>query len=150
MNMRYERDPFEAFLRGLQFQDDQARNFHPRGTQPREHVSSQVWSPAVDVYEDHDAIVIKADLPGMKQEEIDIEMTGDILTIRGERKFEDEARREKYVRVERQYGPFQRSFTIGIPIETNKVKATYRNGILELTIPKAEVTKPKKVQVSVE
>ena len=145
---RYDSDPFVAFLRG--FQDDAVRNFHPRAAQPREHVSSQIWSPAVDVYEDQDAIVIKADLPGMNQEEIEVEMNGDTITLQGERKFEDEARRDKYVRVERQYGDFQRSFTIGVPIEADKIKATYRNGILELTIPKAETTKPKKVQVSVD
>ena len=145
---RYDADPFVAFLRG--FQDDAARSFHPRAANPREHVSSQIWSPAVDVYEDPDSIVIKADLPGMKQEDIEIEMAGDTITLQGERKFEDETRRDKYVRVERQYGAFQRSFTIGIPIEADKVKATYRNGILELTIPKAEATRPKKVQVSVD
>ena len=145
---RYDTDPFAAFLRG--FQDDAVRSFQHRTANPREHVSSQIWSPSVDVYEDQDSIVIKADLPGMKQEDIEIEMTGDTITLQGERKFEDEARREKYVRVERQYGAFQRSFTIGIPIEADKVKAVYRNGILELTIPKAEATKPKKVQVSVD
>jgi HSP20 family protein len=124
--------------------------FNPRTGQAREHVSSRVWSPSVDVYEDGEAIVIKADLPGMSQQEIDIEMNGDVLTIKGERHFEDEARRENYVRIERQYGAFQRSFTIGIPVETDKVTATYRNGILELTIPKAEAVKPKKVQVKTE
>src|ERR1051326_4284516 len=141
---RFDRDPFDALMR---LQDV----FNPRATQqPREHVSSRVWSPTVDVYEDGDSIVIKADLPGMKQEDIDIEMNGDVLTIRGERKFEDEEHRDNYVRIERQYGAFQRTFTIVIPIEAEKVKATYRNGILELNIPKAEAVKPKKVQVSTE
>lgn len=143
--VRYDHDPFETLMR---FQDDLSRSTNPRAQQPREHVSSRVWSPAVDVYEDADAIVIKADLPGMKQEEIDIEMNNEILSIKGERKFEDEQRRDKYVRVERQYGVFQRSFTIGIPIEADKIKATYKNGILELTLPKAEATKPRKVQVA--
>jgi HSP20 family protein len=145
-NLRYERDPLESFLR---LQDDLARSLNPRAAHPREHVSSRVWSPLVDVSEDNDAIVIKVDLPGVEQKEIDIEMTGDTLTIKGERKFADEANRDKYVRIERQYGAFQRSFTIGIPIEPDKVKATYRDGILELTIPKAEITKPRKVQVTV-
>ncbi|HLV82007.1 MAG TPA: Hsp20/alpha crystallin family protein [Chthonomonadaceae bacterium] len=145
---RYDADPFVAFLRN--FQDDAVRNFQPRASQPREHVSSQIWSPAVDIYEDQDKIVVKVDLPGVKQEDIQVEMTGDTITLQGERRFEDEQNRDKYVRVERQYGAFQRSFTIGIPIEADKVKATYRNGILELTIPKAEATKPKKVQVSVD
>lgn len=144
---RLEQDPFEALMR---LQDDFSRSLNPRAGQAREHVSTRIWSPTVDVYEDQDAIVIKADLPGVKQDDIDVELNGEILTIRGERKFEDEERRENYVRVERQYGAFQRSFTIGIPVEGEKVRATFRNGILELTIPKAEVNKPKKVQVITE
>jgi len=142
---RTEHDPFETLLR---FQDDLSRAIGPRNGQPREHVSSRVWSPTVDVYEDTDAIIIKTDLPGVSQDEIDIEMNNDTLTIRGERKFEDEEKREKYVRVERQYGAFQRSFTIGVPVEPDKIKAVYKNGILELTLPKAEITKPRKVQVA--
>ena len=145
--IRYERDPFESLLR---LQDEVNRALNPRAAQPREHVSQRVWAPTVDVFEDSDKIVIKADLPGIRQEDIDIEMTGDTLTLKGERKFEDEEKRDGYVRVERQYGAFQRSFTIGIPVESANVSATYRNGILELTIPKAEATKPKKVQVNVE
>lgn len=143
----YERHPLNALF-GLP--DDMVRALNPRAAQPREHVSSRVWSPFVDVYEDSHAIVIKADLPGLSQEEIDIELTDDTLTIRGERKFVDEPNREKYIRVERQYGSFQRSFTIGIPIEHHQVRATYKNGVLELTLPKSEAVKPKKVQVSVE
>ncbi len=142
---RTDHDPFESLLR---FQDDLTRAIGPRSTQPREHVSARIWSPLVDVYEDTDAIIIKADLPGVSQDEIDIEMNNDLLTIRGERKFDDEERRDKYVRVERQYGAFQRSFTIGIPVEPDKIKAVYRNGMLELTLPKAEITKPRKVQVA--
>lgn len=143
--VRQEHDPFETLLR---FQDDLSRAIGPRTSQPREHVSARIWSPLVDVFEDGDAIVIKVDLPGVNQDEIDIEMNNDTLTLRGERKFEDEARRDKYVRVERQYGAFQRSFTIGVPVEPDKIKAVYRNGILELTLPKAESTKPRKVQVA--
>jgi HSP20 family protein len=142
---RTDHDPFETLLR---FQDDLSRAIGTRGQQPREHVSTRVWSPVVDVYEDTDAIVIKTDLPGVNQDEIDIEMNNDMLTIRGERKFDDEARRDNYVRVERQYGAFQRSFTIGVPVEPDRIKAVYKNGILELTLPKAEITKPRKVQVA--
>jgi HSP20 family protein len=144
---RFDNDMLAAFLRS---QGDLPRMVNPRSRAPQENVSAHVWSPPVDIYEDHDAIVIKTDLPGMKQDEIDIEMTDDTLTIQGERHFEDEARREHYVRVERQYGKFQRSFTIGLPVQADKVSATYRNGILEVTLPKAEAVRPKKVQVSVE
>jgi len=142
---RTDQDPFETLMR---FQDDLSRAIGQRNAQPREHVSTRVWSPLVDVYEDADVIVIKTDLPGVGQDEIDIEMNNDMLTIRGERKFDDEARRDKYVRVERQYGAFQRTFTIGIPVEPDKIKAVFKNGILELTLPKAEITKPRKVQVA--
>jgi HSP20 family protein len=144
---RYDRDPLESIFR---LQDDIARALNTRTAQPRENVSSRVWSPLVDVYEDGDAIIIRADLPGVSQEDIDIEMNGDTLTIKGDRKFEDEEHRDRYVRLERQYGAFQRSFTIGVPVDVNEVKAAYRNGILELTLPKAEASKPKKVLVSAE
>jgi HSP20 family protein len=142
---RTDNDPLDTLMR---FQDDLSRVIGPRAAQPREHVSARVWSPAVDVYEDADAIVIKTDLPGVDQNEIDIEMNNDTLTIRGERKFDDEERRDKYVRVERQYGAFQRTFTIGVAVEPDKIRAVYRNGTLELTLPKAEITKPRKVQVA--
>ncbi len=142
---RTEQDPFDTLMR---FQDDLSRAIGTRNAQPREHVSTRVWSPLVDVFEDADAIVIRTDLPGMNQDDIDIEMNNDMLTIRGERKFDDEARRDRYVRVERQYGAFQRTFTIEIPVEPDKIKAVFKNGILELTLPKAEITKPRKVHVA--
>lgn len=141
-------DPFRD-LEALQedvnrlFQDTMAR---PR----REAPASRVWAPPVDVAEDDDQIAVKVELPGMKKEDIDIELTGDTLTIRGERKFENEEKRDKYVRVERVYGRFQRSFTVGVPIKADELKAAYKDGILEITIPKAEEVKPKKVEVNVE
>jgi HSP20 family protein len=110
--------------------------------------SGRLWSPSVDVAETQNDIVLRAELPGMKQEDIDIELTGDTLTIRGERKFENEERRENFVRVERSYGRFQRSFTLGVPVQHDRVKATYRDGILEVHLPKSEETKPRKVMVT--
>jgi HSP20 family protein len=142
---RFDRDPIEALMR---LQGDYARALKPRVLKPREQVSPRAWSPSVDVYEDTEAIVIRAELPGVNESDIDIEMVGDTLTIRGERKFEEEANRDKYIRIERQFGSFQRAFTIGVPVEADKAKASFRNGILELTVPKAEAAKPKKVQVS--
>jgi HSP20 family protein len=144
---RLDRDSIEAMMR---LQDDFVRALKPRAAKPREHATSAAWSPSVDIYEDKDVIVIRADVPGVNESDIDIEMIGDTLTIRGERKFADEVNRDKYIRAERKFGSFQRSFTVGIPVEADKVKASYRNGILELTLPKAEVAKPKKVVVSAE
>lgn len=149
--LRFERDPFAGLTR---LQDEMNRlfeNYSPlAGRRPggQEHVSARVWQPLADVYEDQDSIVLRFDLPGLKQEDIDIEMTGDTLTVKGERKFEDEQRRNNYVRVERAYGQFQRTFTVGVPIQQDAVKAAYKNGVLEVTLPKAEEVKPKKVQVS--
>lgn len=109
----------------------------------------RVWAPAVDIAENENEIVLRAELPGMKQEDIDIELTGDTLTLRGERKFENEERKDNFVRVERSYGRFQRSFTLGVPVQSDQVKATYKDGVLEVHLPKSEETKPRKVQVGV-
>lgn len=120
-----------------------------RPTEARANGVSRAWAPVVDIAENENEIVLRAELPGMKQEDIDIELTGDTLTLRGERKFEDEERRDSFVRVERSYGRFQRVFTLGVPVQNDQVRATYRDGILEVHLPKSEATKPRKVQVSV-
>jgi HSP20 family protein len=142
-------DPFEDLSR-LQrevnrlFED----NGRPGGNRAAENVSQRTWTPAVDIYEDASKIVLRAELAGLSQDEIDIELTGDTLTIKGDRKFDENERREGYVRIERSYGPFQRAFTIGIPVDADAVKASYRDGILEIQLPKSEETRPKKVQVT--
>ena len=110
--------------------------------------SGRMWSPSVDVAENQNEIVLHAELPGLKQEDIDIELTGDTLTIRGERRFENQERKDDFVRVERSYGRFQRSFTLGVPVQGDKVSASYRDGVLEIHLPKSEETKPRKVQVT--
>lgn len=139
-------DPFRD-LESLQ--EDVNRLFQESMARPRrEAPAARVWAPPVDVVEDGDRITVKAELPGMKREDIDIELNGDQLTIRGERKFETEEKKENFVRVERTYGRFQRTFTIGVPVKADEVKASYKDGILEVAIPKSEETKPKKVDVS--
>ena len=120
----------------------------PRPTSTQTPNFNRPWAPVVDVAENQNEVVLRAELPGMKQEDIDIELTGDTLTIGGERRFEDEQRRETFVRVERSYGRFQRAFTLGVPVQHDQVRASYRDGILEVHLPKSEDTKPRKVQVS--
>ncbi len=107
------------------------------------------WAPAVDVYESENAIEIKADLPGMTEKDIDVSVENNTLTIRGERKFENEEKRENYHRIERQYGSFYRSFQLPNTVEVSKINANFKNGILELTLPKREETKPKKIAINV-
>ena len=105
------------------------------------------WAPAVDIYEKDNAIVLSAELPGMAEEDIDVEVHEGILTIRGEKKFENEAKEENYHIVERRYGAFERSFTLSTTLNTEDVKAAYKAGVLEVTLPKIEAAKPKKVNI---
>ncbi len=121
----------------------------PATTRSKEYASSKVWSPPVDVLEKENEIVFKVDLPGVQQQDIHIELEGDTLTIRGERKFDNETQKEQYVRIERVYGPFQRSFTISTPIQSDQVQASFRNGVLEIRLPKKEEVRPKRIQINV-
>src|SRR5258708_17061549 len=107
------------------------------------------WAPAVDIYEGEHELVVKADLPDVKPEELDIRVENNILTIRGERKFEKKADEKNYLRVERAYGSFARSFSLANTVNTDAIKADYRDGVLTLTIPKREEAKPQQVKESV-
>jgi len=115
----------------------------------RGHAGERTWAPIVDIYEDENNIVLRAELPGMRKEDINIEVTKDSLSITGERKFDSDDKKN-YVRVERPYGPFARTFAINAPFDASAVKASYKDGILELTIPKSEEVKPKKIEVVAE
>ena len=107
------------------------------------------WTPSVEVYEKGDNFVVRAELPGMKKEELDISVLGDTLTIKGERKTESEVKEEDYYRCELCYGKFSRSVALPTAVEAGKVEANYENGILEITLPKAKEAKPKKIDVKV-
>lgn len=120
------------------------------GQQAANHTAPSPWTPAVDVAETEEAIMLHVELPGMKLEEIDIELTGDTLTLRGERQRVREDQKDSFVRIERSFGRFQRSFTLATPVQNDKVSAAYRDGILEITLPKSEETKPRKIAVTAE
>ena len=114
------------------------------GSQP----FSSGWLPAVDVYEDKDNVFVRAELPGMKKDEIDISLHEGVLTLSGERKPEyDKAEAH---RVERFAGRFQRSISLPSPVDAAKVRATYKDGILAITLPKAEEAKPKQIAINAE
>jgi HSP20 family protein len=108
------------------------------------------WAPAVDIYETEHSLVVKADLPDIKPEELDIRVENNILTIRGERKFEKKVNEDNYLRVERSYGSFSRSFSLANTVNTEAIQADYKNGVLTLSIPKREEAKPKQIKVRVE
>jgi HSP20 family protein len=105
------------------------------------------WTPAVDVYQDKDQFTVVAEVPGMKKEEIDISLHGDTLTISGERK-SPEKEGDQGFRTERFFGKYQRSLTLPSAVNTEKVKASYKDGILEVVLPKADEAKPKQIEVS--
>ncbi len=105
--------------------------------------------PRVDVYEDDESVVVNADLPGIKKEDIDLSITGDTLTLKGEKKQEEEIKEEDYHRIERAYGTFQRTITLPAPVNADKVEASYTDGVLEVKMPKKEEVKPKKIDVKV-
>lgn len=107
------------------------------------------WAPAVDIYEQGNDIVLKAELPGVDPKDVDIRVENNVLTLRGERRFDSEVKRESYHRVERAYGAFARSFTLPSVVDTAHIKAEYRDGVLQVTLPKREEAKPKQIQISV-
>jgi HSP20 family protein len=107
------------------------------------------WAPAVDIFEGEHELVVKADLPDIRPEELDVRVENNILTIRGERKFEKKMDEKNYLRVERSYGSFARSFSLANTVNTDAIKADYKDGVLTLSIPKREEAKPKQIKVSV-
>lgn len=106
------------------------------------------WLPAIEVFDKEDKLVVKAELPGMKEEDIDISVVGDTLTIRGERKAESEVREEDYYYCERSYGSFSRSMSLPSHVDAGKIEASYEDGILEVALPKTVEVKPKKIEIS--
>jgi HSP20 family protein len=107
------------------------------------------WAPAVDIYEHQGNIVLTAELPGVDPKDVDIRVENNLLTLRGERKWSDEIERENYHRVERSYGSFTRSFTLPNVVDTEKIKADYKDGMLKLVLPKKEEAKPKQITINV-
>ena len=114
-----------------------------------EDLVSGTWVPPVDVVEESDSIVVTAEVPGIKQENIDVQYENGVLTIRGTREFQDENKEKTYHRVERVYGQFVRSFTLPRSINPEKISAHYDNGVLEIRVPKLEEAKPKQIRIGV-
>jgi HSP20 family protein len=135
----------------LSIQDRMNRLFEQTLSRSRteEGISASTWAPAVDIYETPETIVMKADLPGLTREDIEIEIRDNTLTIKGERRFAKDVQQENYLRVERAYGPFERSFTLPTGVRQEEIRASFRDGVLELLLPKAEEAKPKKIAIDV-
>jgi HSP20 family protein len=115
----------------------------------RETLGMGNFIPPVDVYEDAQQLVLKMEVPGIKQEDLDVRIENQVLTVKGERKLEKDVKEENFHRVERRYGTFTRSFTLPQTVDTAAPKASYDNGVLTITLPKKEAAKPKQVKVEI-
>jgi len=135
-------------LRGMQEQMNRLLDL-AWNREPGEELREGIWQPLVDIFENDEAVVIRAELPGVEQEAIEVKIEGATLTIRGERKQDAEVRKENYHRIERYYGPFQRSFLLPQTIDQEKVKAACDKGVLTITLPKKELVTPKQITVEV-
>ncbi len=135
----------------LNIQDEMSRLFNAffTNTPDRTEGSTFSWGPLVDISETDDEIKVIAEVPGMKKEDIKISIQDNVLTLRGEKKQEKEEKDKNSHRVERAYGAFERSFSLPASVQTDKVKASYKEGVLTISLPKPEEAKPKEIDISV-
>ena len=128
------------------------RYFDDFGRRPEDDVMTRGdWMPAVDIFQsDANEVVLKAELPGLKREDIDVQVENNTLTIKGQRRQDSEVKKEHYHRVERCYGAFSRSFSLPNTIDSTKVRAEYHDGVLTVTLPLREESKPRQIQVAVQ
>jgi HSP20 family protein len=120
------------------------------GRPAQQHAGMErVWAPAVDMYETKEALMVVAELPGLVEKDIHLSIVGDVLNIRGERQWNKEVKQESYYRGERWYGKFERSLPLPMPVQSDKITATYRDGVLTITLPKVEEIRPKEIKIDV-
>jgi HSP20 family protein len=136
--------------RGLtSLQDQVNRLFEDNFTRDRSgHADLATWAPPVDIYETENELVVKVDLPDLQDKDIDVRVENNMLTIRGERKFDD-VHEDNYLRVERAYGSFMRSFSLPNTVSSENIRAEYHNGVLSLHMAKLEESKPKQIKISI-
>jgi len=121
-----------------------------RGWPREEGLTAGAWLPPVDVYETNDSIIMKAELPGLTENDVDISVEGNILTLKGERQREKEVEEKNYYRAERTFGAFTRTFNLPPTVDAGRIGASFSHGVLQLTLPKREETKPRQIKVKVE
>ena len=105
------------------------------------------WMPALDVSETKDSLIVKAEVPGMEPKDIDISLTGDLLTLKGEKKQKTEEKKENFHRIETRYGAFSRTIRVPVSVDSDKIEASYDNGVLKIVLPKKEEVKAKQIEI---
>jgi len=135
----------------FRFRDEMDRLFEDfmEKSPARAEPGAQIWNPEIDVRETETEIVVEAEIPGIDQKDVNVSIKDNMLTLKGEKKIEKEEKEANYYRAERTYGSFMRSFTLPTLVVADKVAAKYRNGVLTITLPKAEEVKPKEIPVEV-
>jgi|SRR5215813_2924346 len=111
--------------------------------------TGRTWAPPVDMYATKDDLVLGVEMPGVSEKDVSVSITGDLLTVKGERRFENQVKEKDLLHVERTYGKFERLIQLPMAVQADRVKATYRDGILEIRLPKAEEVKPKEIKIDV-
>lgn len=140
---------WEPFRNLASLQEQVNRIFEGNLPHDRDQSTLTAWAPTVDIYETGDELVIKADLPEVAEKDIDVRVDNNMLTIRGERKLEQKVKEENYLRMERSYGFFTRSFSLPNTVNTEQIHAQYNDGVLTVTLPKRAESKPKQVKINV-
>lgn len=141
---------WSPFERLTSLRDEMNRLFENVFPGGREESLFAGWSPALDVHEDKENVIVKAEVPGLKKEDIELQLLDDVLTISGERKHEVERKEGNTFHSERHFGKFRRSVALPSPVDTTKVTAAYADGVLTVTLPKAEEAKPKQIDIKVD
>ncbi len=149
--MPFELEPWRPFRELTTFREEMDKLWNRFfGEWPSKEPSRGEWAPSLDVSETKDNIVVKAEVPGMDAKDIDISLTNDVLTVKGEKKQEKEEKEENYHRIERSYGAFSRSIRLPREVQSDKIKANYKNGVLKITLPKSEEAKKKEIKIKVD
>jgi len=139
-------DPFRDLMTLRQRMDTLFDNFFTEREEGKEIISG-TWSPSVDIHETENALVLTTEVPGIEEKDIEIEIEGNTLTLKGKREYEKETKKENYHRIERSYGSFCRSFTLPNYVDQDKIEAQHDKGLLKITLPKRPESRPKKVKI---
>jgi len=140
---------WEPFRNLTDIQSEVNRLFDTFGGRPASSAAAGRWLPAVDMHETTDELVLTVEVPGVREKDIAVSITGDLLSIKGERRWEDEAKDQKFLYVERAYGQFERLVQLPMAVQADKVKATHRDGVLQITLPKAEELKSREIKIDI-
>ena len=144
-------DRWEPFRNLVDIQGEVSRLFDTFTGRPMAGATQtgRPWLPSVDMYETKDDLVLRVELPGVTEKDVAVSIIGDLLTIKGERRWDDQSKDQKFLHVERVYGQFERLIQLPMAVQADKVKAAYRDGVLEITLPKAEELKPREIKIDI-